>query len=67
MSSAGGYQQVIAEPIEDLELGLEAGVAARLGAPSSAEVWGGAFVRYDGFVIGDIVASRRPLPPASAR
>ncbi len=48
----GGYQRFFFEPREHLNLGLEAGLAARLADPFSAEVWGGAVLRIDGPVIG---------------
>lgn len=47
-----GYQ-LFPYSIGDVRLGFEAGVAGRFGGKPSAEFWGGAVARYDGFVIAD--------------
>lgn len=44
-----GYQQFFAEPIKDVRLGLEVGAAARIGAQTTGELWGGVVGRYDGW------------------
>jgi hypothetical protein len=50
---AGGYQQTVLD-WHDLRLGGEFGLAGRFGSPSNtAEIWAGAFLRYDGLVIAD--------------
>ena len=50
----GGYQQFVLEPLPQLRLGLELGVALRGGAGIvSGEAWGGAVARYDGFHLGE--------------
>lgn len=51
--AGGGYQTTWLDWY-DLRLGGEAGVSGRFGVDgSSAELWGGIFVRYDGLVIAD--------------
>lgn len=49
----GGYQKFVAEPLTDLHLGLEAGLALRGGVIVSGEAWLGAVARYDGFHLGE--------------
>lgn len=49
----GGYQKFFFEPLKDMKVGLEAGVAARIADPFSGEIWGGGVIRYDGFVLGN--------------
>lgn len=50
----GGYQKTLVD-WKDFRFGLEGGIAGRF-APdgSSAEVWGGVFGRYDGWVFGNV-------------
>lgn len=48
-----GYQKFLAEPMTDLHLGVEVGVALRGGIVASGEVWMGAVVRYDGLRLGE--------------
>ncbi|MGJ8528686.1 hypothetical protein [Maritalea sp.] len=48
-----GYQRFLDTDPNGWNLGLELGLAGRLGANSSAEVWGGGVVRYDGWILGD--------------
>jgi hypothetical protein len=49
----GGYQKTLVD-WKDFRLGLEGGIAGRF-APdgASAEVWGGVYGRYDGWVFGN--------------
>lgn len=49
-----GYQQFFLEG-NDFRLGVEAGIAVRMGNNVSGEAWAGAVGRYDGWVIGDSV------------
>lgn len=52
----GGYQHFVAEPVEDVKLGLEVGAAMRTsGQETTGEVWGGLVGRYDGLVINDAI------------
>lgn len=49
-----GYQKFFGEPLPDLHLGVETGVALRGGANViSGEVWAGAVARYDGLHLGE--------------
>jgi hypothetical protein len=48
-----GYQQFFLEWPRHLLFGVEAGLAGRFGKSDSAEVWGGAVARYDGFRLFD--------------
>src|SRR5690606_19259995 len=51
--AAAGYQQTWLD-WNDVRIGGEIGLAGRVnGAGSSAELWGGLFVRYDGLVLFD--------------
>ena len=48
-----GYQQTLLD-WNDVRIGGEAGISGRFGTDgSSAELWGGMFVRYDGLVLLD--------------
>ena len=49
----GGYQYFFAE-VSGWKLGLEGGVAARLGNDSSAEAWAGGVIRSPGFDVGTV-------------
>ena len=52
----GGYQYFLAEPIEDVKVGIETGAALRTGSgETTGEVWGGVVGRYDGLVIQDSI------------
>lgn len=49
-----GYQKFLVEPLPDLHVGVETGVALRGGDGGiSGEVWAGAVARYDGFRLGE--------------
>lgn len=51
--AAVGYQQTWIDWY-DFRIGGEVGLAGRFGADgSSAEIWAGAYARYDGFVLGN--------------
>lgn len=49
-----GYQQFIAEPFDDFRVGLEVGGAARIGAQTTGELWGGVVGRYDGWQVNGL-------------
>lgn len=49
----GGYQQFVLEPLPDLHLGAEIGLALRGGTAASGEIWVGPVLRYDGLRLGD--------------
>lgn len=49
----GGYQNFLWQPLPDLHLGAEIGLAWRGGTVSSGEVWAGAVARYDGLHLGE--------------
>ncbi len=48
-----GYQHFLYQPVDDFQLGVEIGVAARLGSKTTGEIWGGLVARYEGFVIDE--------------
>lgn len=48
-----GYQQFFHHTPQGFKFGVEVGIGGRLGSRSSAEVWAGGVVRYDGFNLGD--------------
>ena len=51
-----GYQQFFLNWPQDVHIGLEAGLAGRIGESSPTfETWAGVVARYDGFVIGNKV------------
>lgn len=50
------YQRFFYE-YQSFQLGLEAGIGLRLGAPNSAEFWGGAVARLTRFTFGDIAVT----------
>ena len=49
-----GYQRFLPGTWHDWRLGLEVGLAARMGDSSSAEMWAGGVVRFDGIVLGKV-------------
>ena len=49
----GGYQKFLFEPLPDLRLGAEIGMALRGGTSTSGEIWAGPVLRYDGLRLGD--------------
>lgn len=48
-----GYQKTLGYIGDDVNWGVEVGVAGRLGNVTSAEAWAGLMLRYDGFILGD--------------
>jgi hypothetical protein len=49
-----GYQQTLLD-WHDVRIGGEIGIAGRFGTSASAEFWGGGFIRFDWFTLGDTV------------
>ncbi|MGB3025389.1 hypothetical protein [Paradevosia shaoguanensis] len=49
-----GYQRFLPGSWHYWRLGLEVGLAARLGDSTSAEMWAGAVARFDGIVLGPV-------------
>lgn len=54
---AGLGYQFFPGRIGSVKLGLEAGLAGRLGSGSNAEIWGGVVGRWDGFEVGAVRVS----------
>lgn len=49
----GGYQRFLWRSPGIVSVGVETGLAARIGSPSSLEAWVGAVARFDGLPIGE--------------
>lgn len=49
-----GYQRFLPGSWYDWRLGMEVGAAARFGDGTSAEMWAGGVVRFDGIVLGPV-------------
>jgi len=49
-----GYQRFLPGSWHSWKLGVEVGLAARLGDATSAEMWAGGVARFDGIVLGNV-------------